>query len=72
MEVHTYSVTARLKQVKYDSKIKWQHKKAKAERKSARNCKNFHVLPENLAEGLGSGRGTAGVMYQYMRIHPEI
>ena len=46
----------RVKEVKYESKIKWQHKKAKAARYSARDLKNLHILPENSAEGLGSRR----------------
>ena len=56
MEVPYTVLKQRHKLVKFESKIKWQHKKAKAERKSSRNCKNFHVLPENLAKGLGSRR----------------
>ena len=31
-----------------------QHKKVKAERKSARDLKNLHILPENSAEDLRS------------------
>ena len=40
-------------QVTYETKI-WQHKKTRAKRKSARDLKNLHILPESSAEGLGS------------------
>ena len=38
------------------SKIQWQHKKAKAARYSARDLKNLLILPENSAESLRSRR----------------
>ena len=37
-------------------KMRWQHRKATAERKLAGDLKNLHVLPQNSAEGLGSRR----------------
>ena len=58
MEVHLYSVKAKSKTgnmwVKHT--IQWQHKKAKAKRKSARDLKNLHILSENSTDGLRSRR----------------
>ena len=50
--------------------MKWQHKKAKAERKSAGDLKNLLILPENSAEGFMSRRERCWV-YVSMRIHPK-
>ena len=44
------------KQVIYEPKIQWQHKKAKSEWYSARYLKNLRILPENSAEDLGCKR----------------
>ena len=49
MEVHICSVKA------IESSM-WQYKKVKAIRYSARDLKNLSILPETLAEGLGSRR----------------
>ena len=46
----------RIKQVIYEPQIKWQHKKAKAARYSARELKSLCVLPESSTDGLGSRR----------------
>ena len=46
----------RVKQVIYESNIKWQNKNAKVARYSARDHKNLCILPENSAEDLGSKR----------------
>ena len=46
----------RVKQVIYESKVQWQHKKAKDAKCSARDLKNLHILLKNSAEGLGSRR----------------
>ena len=46
----------RVKKVIHESKIWWQHKKAKAARWSARDLKNLRILQGNSAEGLGSRR----------------
>ena len=40
---------------------KWQRKKAKAERNSARDLKKLRILPENSAEGPGPGASTLGL-----------
>ena len=54
---YTYTVLKlRLKQVISESNIKWQHKKAKATRYSARYLKNVCILPENSVEDLRSRR----------------
>ena len=60
----------RVKQVLYEPKIFWQHKKAKAERKSASDLKNWRILSDNLPKGLGSRRALLGLLS--MRIHPEM
>ena len=46
----------RVKQVICRSKIKWQHKKAKAARYWARDLKNLCIFQGNSAEALGSRR----------------
>ena len=52
MEVHIHS-NVNVKQVTYETKMKRQHKKAKAKRKSARDVKNLCIFPEN-SEDLGA------------------
>ena len=46
--------------------------KGQRRKKSARGLKNISILPENLAEGLGSRRALlAGVTYLSLRIHTK-
>ena len=52
----------RVKQVIYESMVKWQHKNDKAKRKLARNLKNLCILPKNSAKDLGSRRERAAVV----------
>ena len=54
---YTYTVLKlRVRQVMYESKIQWQHKKAQAARYWTRDLKNFCILLENSTEGLRSWR----------------
>ena len=64
MEVHIHS-NVNVKQVTYETKMKREHKKAKAKRKSARDVKNLCIFPENSAEDLGS-RGALLVLHIYL------
>ena len=54
MEEKISSVKGKSQSGLYDSKMYWQHKMAKEERKSARDFRNLHILPEISGEGLGS------------------
>ena len=57
MEVKIYTVKAKgPASNKWVKDIKWQNKKAKAERKSTRDLKNLYILLEKSAQGLGSRR----------------
>ena len=60
----------RVKQVTHKSKIKWQHRKAKVERKSARDVKNLHILLEHSAEDMVFKRECCWG-YVSTRIHPK-
>ena len=56
MKVTCTVLKLKVKQVIYESKILWQHKKVKATRYLARDLKNLSILLENSAEGLWSRR----------------